>query len=158
MKKQIAITLPVKDLERSKAFFGALGFSFNPQFSSEHGCGMVVSDDIFVMLCAESFFGTLTSKPLADPRTSTIALLCLFCDSRAEVDALAGKALALGLRQSELHSASFRDSPLMPAEEALFDELARKSVDEQAAIEGQDSGSFDDFVAAYNCSKLCSNQ
>ena len=69
-----------------------------------------------------------------------------------------GSATAFGLRQSELHAASFRDSPLMPAEEALFDELARKSLDEQAAIEGQDSGSFDDFVAAYNCSKLCSNQ
>ena len=68
-----------------------------------------------------------------------------------------GSATAFGLRQSELHAASFRDSPLMPAEEALFDELARKSLDEQAAIEGQDSGSFDDFVAAYNCSKLCSN-
>jgi len=96
MKKQIAITLPVGDLERSKAFFTALGFTFNPQFSSEHGCGMAVSDDIFVMLCAESFFGTLTKKPMADPRTSTIALLCLFCDSRAEVDAVAARALSLG--------------------------------------------------------------
>ena len=96
MKKQLAVTLPVKDTERSKAFFGALGFSFNPQFSSEHGCGMVVSEDIFVMLCDEAFFGTLTKKPMADPRTSTIALLCLFCDSRAEVDALAARALSLG--------------------------------------------------------------
>ncbi|KFI06829.1 VOC family protein [Massilia sp. BSC265] len=96
MKKSIAITLPVRDLERSKAFFSALGFSFDPQFGSGHGCGMVVSDDIFVMLCAESFFGTLTRKPMADPRTSTIALLCLFCDSRAEVDAVASKALSLG--------------------------------------------------------------
>ncbi len=96
MKKQLAVTLPVQDLERSKAFFTALGFSFNPQFSSEHGHGMVVSSDIFVMLCAEPFFGTLTRKPMADPRTSTIALLCLFCDSREEVDAVAAKALSLG--------------------------------------------------------------
>ena len=96
MKKQFAVTLPVRDLERSKAFFSALGFSFNPQFSSEHGAGMVVSNDIFVMLCSESFFGTLTKKPMADPRSSTIALLCLFCDSREEVDALAAKAVSLG--------------------------------------------------------------
>lgn len=96
MKKQFAVTLPVRDLERSKAFFSALGFSFNPQFSSEHGAGMVVSSDIFVMLCSESFFGTLTKKPMADPRSSTIALLCLFCDSREEVDAVAAKALSLG--------------------------------------------------------------
>jgi predicted lactoylglutathione lyase len=96
MKEQFAVTLPVRDLERSKAFFSALGFSFNPQFSSEHGAGMVVSNDIFVMLCSESFFGTLTKKPMADPRSSTIALLCLFCDSREEVDALAAKAVSLG--------------------------------------------------------------
>lgn len=66
-----------------------------------------------------------------------------------------GSAAAFGLRQSELHAAHFRDSPLMPAEQALFDELARKSLDEQAAIEQTDTGSFDDFVAAYNSSTLC---
>jgi len=30
MNQQIYVNLPVKDLERSKTFFGALGFSFNP--------------------------------------------------------------------------------------------------------------------------------
>ena len=96
MKKQLAITLPVRDLARSQAFFTALGFSFNPQFSSEQGSGMNISDDIFVMLVKESFFGTLTKKPMADPRSSTIALLCLFCDSREEVDAMAARAQSLG--------------------------------------------------------------
>ena len=96
MQSKLAVTLPVKNVERSKAFFGALGFSFNPQFSSEHGCGMNISEDIFVMLCDEGFFGTLPNKPMADPKSSTIALLCLFCDSRAEVDATAARALSLG--------------------------------------------------------------
>jgi len=96
MKKQLAVTIPVRDLARSQAFFTALGFSFNPQFSSEQGSGINISDDIFVMLVSEPFFGTLTKKPMADPRTSTIALLCLFCDSREEVDALAARALSLG--------------------------------------------------------------
>ncbi len=96
MKKQLAITLPVRDLARSQAFFTALGFSFNPQFSSEQGSGMNISEDIFVMLVKESFFGTLTKKPMADPRSSTIALLCLFCDSREEVDAMAARAQSLG--------------------------------------------------------------
>jgi len=96
MKKQFAITLPVQDLERSKAFFTALGFAFDARFSSQHGAGMRVSDDIFVMLAREDFARTLCAKPLADPRTSRIALLCLFCDSRAEVDTVAAKAQALG--------------------------------------------------------------
>ena len=35
MPRQIYVTLPIRDMERSKAFFGALGFSFNPQFTNE---------------------------------------------------------------------------------------------------------------------------
>lgn len=66
-----------------------------------------------------------------------------------------GSASAFGLRQSELHAAYFRESPLMPAEAEMFEELAAASLAEQAAIEQTDTGSFDDFVAAYNCSKLC---
>jgi glutamate--cysteine ligase len=73
-----------------------------------------------------------------------------------EIRAL-GSANAFGLRQSALHAAAFRDSPLMPAEEALFAEMADKSLAEQAAIEARDTGSFDDFVAAYNSSTLCGN-
>ena len=96
MKKQIAITLPVQDLERSKTFFAGLGFGFDERFSSPHGAGMIVSNDITVMLASEDMARILCAKPLADPRSSRIALLCLFCDSRAEVDAVASKALALG--------------------------------------------------------------
>jgi len=33
MKKQIILNLPVKDLEKSKAFFSALGFTFDSRFS-----------------------------------------------------------------------------------------------------------------------------
>ena len=73
-----------------------------------------------------------------------------------EVRAL-GSAAAFGLRQSELHAATFRDSPLRPAEAALFDEMAAASLAEQATIEASDTGSFDDFVAAYNSSTLCGN-
>jgi glutamate--cysteine ligase len=73
-----------------------------------------------------------------------------------EVRAL-GSASKFGLRQSELHAAYFRETPLMPAEEALFEEMAAASLAEQAAIEQQDAGSFDDFVAKYNSSTLCGN-
>jgi glutamate--cysteine ligase len=48
-------------------------------------------------------------------------------------------------------------SPLMPAETALFDEMAQASLAEQEKIESTDTGSFEDFVAAYNSSTLCGN-
>jgi glutamate--cysteine ligase len=73
-----------------------------------------------------------------------------------EVRAL-GSSTAFGLRQSELHAAYFRESPLMPAEEAMFEELAAASMAEQAVIEQTDTGTFDDFVAKYNSSTLCGN-
>jgi glutamate--cysteine ligase len=66
-----------------------------------------------------------------------------------------GSSAAFGLRQSELHAAYFRDGPLMPAEEQMFIDLAASSLAEQAAIEETQTGSFDDFVGAYNTSTLC---
>jgi glutamate--cysteine ligase len=73
-----------------------------------------------------------------------------------EVRAL-GSASKFGLRQSELHAAYFRETALMPAEESMFEEMAAASLAEQAEIEQQDTGSFDDFVAKYNSSTLCGN-
>jgi uncharacterized protein len=96
MSRKIFVNLPIKDMERSKAFFSALGFSFNPQFTNEQGACMVVSDSIFAMLLVEPFFQTFTKKPIADARKSTEVLVCLSCDSREEVDAMVRKALAAG--------------------------------------------------------------
>ena len=96
MARQIYVNLPVKNLERSKAFFGSLGFQFNPQFTNESGACMVIDDNIYAMLLTESFFQTFTKKPVADATRSTEVLVCLSCESRAEVDELVRKALAAG--------------------------------------------------------------
>jgi uncharacterized protein len=96
MTRQIFVNLPIKNMERSKAFFGALGFSFNPQFTNEQGACMVVADNIFVMLLVEPFFQTFIKKPISDANKSTEVLVCLSCDSRAEVDDLVKKAIAAG--------------------------------------------------------------
>jgi uncharacterized protein len=96
MTRQIFVNLPIKNMERSKAFFGALGFSFNPQFTNEQGACMVVSDSIYVMLLTESFFQSFTKKPVADARESTEVIVCLSCDSRAEVDEFVKKARDAG--------------------------------------------------------------
>jgi len=97
MSRQIYVNLPIKDMERSKAFFGKLGFSFNPQFTNEQGACMVVADgSIYVMLLVESFFKTFTKKAVADTTRSTEVLVCLSCESRAEVDELVAKARTAG--------------------------------------------------------------
>jgi predicted lactoylglutathione lyase len=96
MHKQIYVNLPVKDLERSKAFFASLGFTFNPQFSNANGACMIIGENIFAMLLVESFFQTFTKKPISDALKTTEVLTCLSCESRAEVDGLVAKALAAG--------------------------------------------------------------
>ena len=96
MHKQIYVNLAVNDLPRSTSFFKGLGFEFNPQFTSEQGACMVIGENIFAMLLTKEFFKTFTAKPLSDPARNTEVLVCLSCESRAEVDALVAKAVAGG--------------------------------------------------------------
>ena len=54
--QMIFVNLPVKDLEKSKAFFSALGYSFNPTYTNDDAAGMVISESIYVMLLTQPFF------------------------------------------------------------------------------------------------------
>lgn len=99
MNKQIIFNLPVKDLARSKDFFAALGFGFNPQFSNESAAFMIiVEDSILAMLMTEDFFTSLTNKPVAQALEGNEVIICLSCESREEVDSLIAKATAAGAR------------------------------------------------------------
>ncbi|MEJ1129004.1 VOC family protein [Variovorax sp. CCNWLW225] len=95
--KQIFVNLPVKNLEKSKAFFAALGYTFNEQFTDANAACMVINEgSIHAMLLVEDFFKTFTDKSLTDTSKSTEVLLCLSCESRAEVDEMVAKAVAAG--------------------------------------------------------------
>lgn len=96
MNKQIFVNLPVKNLDRTKEFFASLGYTFNAQFTDEKAACMVVSGDIYVMLLTENFFQTFTKKPVADASKTTEVLICLSCDSRAQVDDMVAKAVTAG--------------------------------------------------------------
>ena len=98
MSTQIFVNLPVKDLPRSVAFFTALGYTFNPQFTDENATCMIIDEHIYVMLLVEPFFQTFTPKPISDAHKSTEVLLCLSRESRAAVDDMAAKAVAAGGR------------------------------------------------------------
>lgn len=97
MNKQIFVNLPVKDLDKSKAFFAALGYTFNPQFTDQNAACMIIAENsIYAMLLVEDFFRTFTGKPIASAKEATEAIVCLSCDGREEVDALVRKAVAAG--------------------------------------------------------------
>ncbi|WP_101925532.1 MULTISPECIES: VOC family protein [Luteimonas] len=96
-RPQLYVNLPVADLDRAVAFFGALGFTFDPAFTNEQATCMIVGEDIFVMLLVAPFFQTFTDRPLCE-RDRTEVILCLSQDSRAEVDAMVARARAAGGR------------------------------------------------------------
>lgn len=96
MPQMIFVNLPVKDLPKSKAFFEALGFSFNPQFSDETAACMVISDTIYAMLLTHEKFAGFAPQPIADSSQVTEVLTCLSRESRADVDSMVKAAVAAG--------------------------------------------------------------
>ncbi len=96
MKTKIFLNLPIKDLQRSVAFFTQLGFTFNPKFTDENATCMIVNEDIYIMLLVEKFFLTFTKKSICDTKTSTEALIALSFESKEAVDAMMAKVLAAG--------------------------------------------------------------
>ena len=99
MNKQIILNLPVKDLEQSKTFFAALGFTFNAKYSGENAAFMnIVGDTIQAMLTTETFFQSLIGKPVAQAKEANEVVMCLSCESREEVDNLIARAVAAGGR------------------------------------------------------------
>ena len=96
MARLIFVNLPVADLQRSKKFYEAVGARNEPKFSNEAAAMMVLSDTIHIMLLTKPFYSTFTSKPIADAHSSSQVILCVSCESAAEVDQLVEAAAANG--------------------------------------------------------------
>ncbi|HVT37060.1 MAG TPA: hypothetical protein VHE37_15835 [Nevskiaceae bacterium] len=96
--REIFINLPVKDLDKSVAFFRAVGLSLDPRFGDGMNC-LVVGDSIRAMLMSHEQFAAVMPGPLAD--VSRPAALRLSLENRAAIEALMEKALAAGGRRYE---------------------------------------------------------
>ena len=97
MAMQTFINLPVKDLTKATEFFGAIGFSFDPVFTDENATRMIVSDETSVMLVTEPLFeGFIEPQEVTDTSRSREVIVALSAESKEQVDALAGKAIAAG--------------------------------------------------------------
>lgn len=100
MPTKIFVNLPVRDLARSKAFFGALGFTFNAQFTDETAACMVIADDIYAMLLTHAKFREFTPKAIADAGSTTEVLIALSRDNREAVDRTMDAALKAGATEA----------------------------------------------------------
>jgi uncharacterized protein len=116
MATQIFVNLPVKNLSRSIAFFEALGYSFNPQFTDDKAGCLVISDTIYAMLLTEPFFRKFTKKEITDASKATEVIIAISVESKKDVDELVNKAFNAGGARSNdpqdygwMYSWSFQD-------------------------------------------------
>lgn len=96
MSRMIFISLPVADLPKSQAFYEAIGFTNNPQFTGEGSACMVLTDTIYLMLSTREKFAQQIKREIADAHKTAQMALALSCDGRAEVDRITAAALATG--------------------------------------------------------------
>ncbi|HEX8644933.1 MAG TPA: VOC family protein [Allosphingosinicella sp.] len=97
MAKMIFVNLPVTNLNRSIAFYAALGAEQNLQFSDATAAMMSFSAEVNVMLLTHDKYRQFTAKPIADAHATSQALLCLSAEGgRDEVDGTVAKAAGAG--------------------------------------------------------------
>lgn len=98
MTNEIWINLPVKNINRSVAFFLELGFSLNPNHgkSQESASIIIGKKNVVVMLFDEATFTRFSGNPLSNVVSGTEVLFSIDAESREEVDKMAGKVKEAG--------------------------------------------------------------
>ena len=100
MTKDIWLNLPVKDVDRSVAFFRHLGFQLNPRFpqTADAACLLVGNKSIVIMLFSEPQFRQFSGSPLSEAAQVAEILISIDAESRQEVDQMASLAQEAGGR------------------------------------------------------------
>ncbi|MEO1052082.1 MAG: extradiol dioxygenase [Bacteroidota bacterium] len=99
MTQNLWVNLPVKNLDKSKAFFKQIGFKFNEQFggnSAESACLEIGSKPDIVMLFLDTTFQNFSRNDIADTGRGTEVLLSFDAASKEQVDQLATMVKAVG--------------------------------------------------------------
>jgi len=105
---QIFINLPVENVDRAKAFYTALGWSINENFTDENAACVVIDDDKYLMVLRRDFYATfLDGKAVGDPTTTSLALVSFDLPSKEAVDAFAERAAAAGARIGKTQDLGF---------------------------------------------------
>ena len=92
------INLPVKDVARAKAFFSALGFTFNTHYGDRPDSASLLlgNKGIVLMLFQEAAFAGFCGNAVADTAKGNEILISFDASSREEVDEVLRKAEAAG--------------------------------------------------------------
>jgi uncharacterized protein len=90
------VSIPVTDVARSKAFFNAIGFTPDPNFSDDTAACFQVGDGASIMLLSQEKFAEHSKLPAGDPTRNALALYSFSVATREEVDSVSAAALAAG--------------------------------------------------------------
>lgn len=93
--KMCFINLPVQDLPRAMAFYTAVGFTNNPQFTDETAAAMAWSDTIVVMLLTHEKWKFFNKRPIAASDVSEV-MIALLVDSQTAVQQMIDAAVKAG--------------------------------------------------------------
>lgn len=96
MPTNIFVSYPTADLDRSKAFYTALGATINPLFTDDNAACLVWEENIFLMVLKREFMATFTDKQLADPAITAQVQIAFSRESRQEVDTVVEAGLNAG--------------------------------------------------------------
>ena len=97
MTKEIWLNLPVKDLSKTRGFFGKIGFTLNEKYSSpDMVCFEVGEKKITVLFFAEETFKGFTKTEISDTRAGSEVLISFDAESREEIDETARKVFDAG--------------------------------------------------------------
>ncbi|PJJ09508.1 hypothetical protein CLU83_2872 [Flavobacterium sp. 1] len=97
MTKQIWLNLPVKNVEKAKAFFSKIGFVFKiEQETASSACMLVGESNFVVMLFEESLFEGFVQNRLTNTQKSSEVLISIDAQSKEEVDEFAAKVREAG--------------------------------------------------------------
>ena len=92
----IFVNLPVADLERSKAFYSALGADVVPEFTDENASCLKWDENVFFMLLKTDYFASFTDRSVIMPNMGAQSITALSRDSRAAVETARELVLSSG--------------------------------------------------------------
>ena len=98
MTKDFWINLPVKDVNKSRAFFKHIGFHENPNHAAnDHMASLIIGEKkVVVMLFSEPIFKSFVNKETSDPSKGIEMILSFDAETVEEVDEIFNKAVEAG--------------------------------------------------------------
>lgn len=97
MATSVVVNLPVSDLDRSKAFYEALGATIVPEFTDENAaCVRGGDENVFFMVLRNDYFATFTDRPIVTPEAGIQVMTALSRDSKEHVAQTRDLVLANG--------------------------------------------------------------